>query len=385
MPDSSQQAMQSLTAQWYNTVTTGLGLDPNTFQLIQTNQPLGTTTEQLWSAFDALPPLSVTNYFNPTQFNSFAQSYGSVVMNLQPTAATAFLKIMGDSYAQWAAYNAANPPVPPQTPLDSFTAWAYRNISNPATQSAAITAFKQTLYTVPGIATNMYINGMGSPAFAYTTTYAQLQVLLASAPSKTVDMNSSTASSDVSHTWAQGAVGGAYSIFSGSASGSYDQLSQQFASSQVTVHASFNSVLQLAAGPLAQGSQDPTLSKYAPWYYAPAMNLAYQNNNNIVWNNNPPTWEQTFGPSGNMQRVCSALIIVDGIDITVTSQANFSQSDQQSFQAAAKAGFWPFFSVSASGGSSSSTSFGSDGSVTVTSSMPAGNPQVFGVIVTPIS
>jgi hypothetical protein len=395
MPDSSQQAMQNLTAQWYNSVTTGLGLDPNTFQLIQASTPLGTTSEQLWAYFDSLPPLSTTNYFNPTQFNSFAQSYGAVVGNLTSQAGIQFARVMGDNYSAWAAYKAANRLGPKETPLSQFQAWAYQNIQDPGTMNAAINAYKATFYTVPSIALNMFSNATplpdysnpnpAPPTYAYTTTYAQLQVLLASAPSKSVSMNSSTASSDVSHTWAKGSVGGAYEIFSGSASGSYDKLTQQFASSQVSVQASFNSVLTLPAGPLAQTSQDPTLSKYTPWYYAPAMNLAYQNNNNLVWNNNPPTWAQTFGPTGNMQRVCSALVIVDGIDISVTSQANFSQSDQESFQASAQAGFWPFFSVQASGGHSVSTSFGSDGSATVHTTMPAGNPQVFGVIVTPIS
>jgi hypothetical protein len=385
MPDSSQQAMQNLTAQWYNSVTTGLGLDPNNFQLIQASQPLDTTTEKLWQYFNAMPPLSVTNYFNPAQINGFAEAYGAVVLNLQPVGATTFMKIMGDYYASWAAYFADNPPTAPQTSLEVFTTWAYRNIPNPATQNAAITAFKQTGFTVPGIATNMYIDGQIAGTYAYTTTYEQLQQLLASAPSKSVTMSSSTASSDVSHTWASGSVGGAYEIFSGSANASYDKLTQQFAGSQVTVEASFDSVLQLAAAPLSQVSKDPTLSQYKPWFYGPALSLAFHNNNNIVWNNNPPTWSETFGPGGNMQRICSALIIVDGIDITVTSQANFSQGDQDAFKAAAEAGFWPFFSVQGSGGHSVSTSFSSDGSASVTTHVPAGNPQVFGAIVNTIT
>ena len=198
-------------------------------------------------------------------------------------------------------------------------------------------------------------------------------------------MDSSTASSDVSHTWASGEVGGAFDIFYGEGSASYDQLTTQFAAAGVQVHASFKSVLQFAAGPLGQPSSDPVLSGYTPWYYSPALNLAYHTSDNTVWQHGNPSWADTFGPTGDMQRVCSALIVVDGISVTVTSSAQFSSSDQQTFTYAASGGFWPFFEASSSGGWSSTATFSDSGEATVTITSPAGNPQILGCIVTPIS
>lgn len=43
-PSPAQQAVQTLTAQWYNAVIAGLSLDASTFQLVQGNQLLGATS-----------------------------------------------------------------------------------------------------------------------------------------------------------------------------------------------------------------------------------------------------------------------------------------------------------------------------------------------------
>lgn len=393
MPDVSQQPMQTLNAQWYNAIVTGLGLQASTFQLVQSSDPLGSTSEDLWKYFDSLPPASATNFFNPAQFTSFAQIYGAVVGSLASSNTDALRQLLGDDYGKWVTYRQANPPTGTQTPLSVFSTWAYKTLDN-ATQ--AIATYQQLSLTIPAIASRMFAAATPlpdplnpnppAPVYAYGVTIAQMKAALLRAPSKTAQMDSGTTSADLSQTWAAGSVGGEYGLFSGSASGDYSRLAQQFASSQVTVQASFTSQMQLAAGPLAQSSMDPDLMDYKPWYYYPALSLAYHSSDNRTWQAGAgATWENTFGPSGSLQRVCTGLIIVDGIDLTVTSRASFSQDDQAAFQAAAKAGFWPFATLAASGGSTQDVSFGSDGSVTVHMSMPAGNPQVLGVVVTPIS
>ena len=143
-------------------------------------------------------------------------------------------------------------------------------------------------------------------------------------------------------------------------------------------------LVTFTAGPLAKPSTDPILSQYQPWYSSAAFNLAYQNNN-TVWNTNPPTWANTFGSNGDIQRTCSSLIVVDGITVNMTSNAGFSSSQQTQFQAAASVGYWPFFKASGSGGWSHDVNFDSNGNVTVKSTCPTGNPNILGVIVTPIS
>ena len=85
-----------------------------------------------------------------------------------------------------------------------------------------------------------------------------------------------------------------------------------------------------------------------------------------------------------MLRTASALVIVDGITITMTSSAAYSTSEQTQFKTAAEFGFFPFFEAAASGGWQHDTSFNSEGNVMVTSTSPLGNPNILGAIVTPI-
>lgn len=381
MSSSAQQVMETFTAQWYNALTTALGLDPQHFQLIQTNAPLGTTSAQLWTYFDAIPPATITHYYNPSQVNSFAQDYGAVLMNLKPQNASTWLQIMGDYYPQWAAYLKTSPLFPATGGiLQLFSNWAWQNISNPSTAQAAITAFTQVMNGLIPTAVSMYAAANGT--FAYNGTYEYLRQQVPSAPGAQLTMDSSTTSSDVSHTWASGAVSGVGDFFWGGGSASYDALTVALGSARLVVNATFKHVMSFSAGPLSQPSTDPVLSGYKPWYNSAALALAYGTRDNTVWNNTAPTWDTTFGPNGNMPRMTTGMVVVDGIDITISSAASFSSSDQQSFQAAASGGFWPFFSANAASGWSSSVQFSDSGQLQARISSPVGNPQVLGVLVT---
>jgi len=385
--DSSEveQAMSTLNAQWYNAVVTGCHLDPSTFQLFQGNAPLATTSEALWNIFDAVPPLSVNNFYNPSQANVFSTDYGAVIANLNPQNAASFQTAMGDYYAQWIAYLNTNPTIPQGGILALFQTWSQLHMP-PDQAQAAYTAYQQVSQGVVPVAMQMWLAAGGGTGGtkAYNATIAQLQNELSAAAGASVSLNSSSASSDISHTWAKAEIGGWYDIFGGAAEASYDQLTMSLISSGLTIEASFQHLVTFAAGPLARPSSDPILSQYQPWYSSAALNLAYQNNNNIVWKHTPPTWENTFGPNGNMLRTASAVVVVDGVDITMTSNANFDASSQTTFKAAAEAGIFPFFEASASGGWTHDVSFDSHGAVTVKSSSPTGNPNILGVIVTPI-
>jgi hypothetical protein len=102
-----------------------------------------------------------------------------------------------------------------------------------------------------------------------------------------------------------------------------------------------------------------------------------------VWKRTAPTWEGTFGSNGNLKNLTVALIVVDGITTTTTTTASVSKTDQESFKAAAQAGYWPFFQASGQGGWTTEVTFNDKGEVTVTSSSKTGNPNVIGVLVSP--
>jgi hypothetical protein len=383
---SMQQAMETLNAQWYNALTNGLHLDPSTFQLMQGNSVIGSLSETLWSIFDAVPPLSVNNYYNPSQFNSFSANYGSIITNLNQPGSNNFQNDMGDYYSDWFNFLSQQKSLPDGGLTQLFQSWSQMNM--PAGQAMQCYTDLANIYQGSVFtAITMWLNagGSGGSPKAYNITVEQVSTKIVQAPSGSVTMNSQTESSDVSHSWAKGEVGGWYDLFAGEAGGSYDELSMDLISAGLKITVQFTHVLTMTAAPLNQTSKDPILSKYKPWYSSATLNLAYQNKNNGVWKNNPPTWDSMFGLNGSLLRVCSALIIVDGVDITATSAASFNASQQKQFQAQAKVGFWPFFEASASGGWSNNFSFDDQGRLTYTASSPVGNPVILGAIVSPIA
>lgn len=383
--NEAEQAMSTLTAQWYNAVVTGAKLDPATFQLFQGSAPIGSTSETLWNVFDVVPPLSVSNYYNPSQANVFSTDYGAVIANLKPQNAGSFQSAMGDYYSQWVTYLNTNPTMPQGGILALFKNWSELHMP-PGQAQEAYTAYQQVSQGVVPVAVQMWSQAGGGTGGtkAYNATIDQLNSAVLSARSASVTLSSSSESSDLQHTWAKAEVGGIFDIFGGAAESSYDSLTTSLTTSGLTISASFDHLVTFTAGPLAKTSTDPILSQYQPWYNSAALNLAYQNNNNVVWNNTPPTWENTFGPNGNMLRTASALVVVDGIKISMTSEAKFDASSQTTFKAAVEGGIFPFFEAAGSGGWTHDTSFNSAGMVTVNSSCPAGNPAILGVIVTPI-
>ena len=385
MPSAAEQAVQTLTAQWYNTVVNGCGLDPQTFQLIQGAAPIGSTSEQLWNIFDGIPPLSVNQKFSGSQGNNFSTDYGAVINNLKPQNAGKFQQDMGDYYSDWTAYLKSSPAMPPGGILQLFKNWADLNMP-PDKAQQCYTDWQQVSQGVVPVAVQLWLNAGGGTGGrkVYTVTIDQLLTAIRSAPSAVVALDSTTASSNVQNTWAKGSVQAKYNFFSAGGSASYDSMTISISNAGLVVKASFDHLLSFPGAPLAQPSTDPILSRYQPWYSSAALNLAYTHNDNVVWANTPPSWSDTFGPDGNMLRAATSLVVVDGININMTSKVGFSNAQQTEFKTAVKGGFWPFFQAEASGGWSSSAAFDDQGNFTVTSKLPAGNPNVLGVTVTPI-
>lgn len=389
---SAEQAMSTLTAQWYNAVVAGCKLDQSTFQLFQSNQPVGTTSESLWNILDVVPPLSVNNFFNPSQLNLFSSDYGGVINNLVPQSSSTFMKAIGDYYPSWIAYLKKGPKLPtvkpPNLPIvQLFYNWAQMNMP-PAQAQQAYTAYQQIAQGVVPVAVQMWLNAGGGTGGvkAYNATYGDLQSNLPSAPGCSFALDSSTASSDISHTWANGSVGGSYDFFFGSASASWDKLTMALSNAGLKINVKFDHLLAFVAAPLAKPSTDPILSPYSPWYSSSALGLAYHTSDNTVWQpGTHPNWDDTFGSDGDLLRAATSLVIVDGITISTSSAVGFSSSDQQTFKAAAEGGFWPFFKASGSGGWSHDISFDDQGNMAISSTNPQGNPNILGVTVSPIS
>ncbi len=382
---ASNDAMQTLTAQWYNAMVTGLGLSNQSFQLYQGPNSMVTTSQQMWNIFNAVPPTAVNNYYDPTQANNFAPDYNNILVALVATSDTNFQTCMGDYYAQWQTYFQTHQPKTWDSKgiSDLFTQWSMMFAPS---KSGCVTALTKAFINPINTAQNMFAAAAGS--YAWNQTIDALQGALAGGANKSFTMDSLTQSSSLSHTWANGGTSVFFDLFSFGGGADYDTLSQKATSAGLTIKANFKKVTTFAAGPYAQADpNNPVLANYNPWYYSAALATAYTHpNDNTVWNNqSATTWNSAFGPSGFLQRMATAIVVADGIDITITSTASYSSSEQTQITSAARVGFWPFFSASGGGGSNTVVTFNDNGQFTSTTSIAPGNPQTLGILQSPMS
>lgn len=386
---SAAEAMRTLTAQWYNAVVSGCDLDPRTFQLAQGYQRVGSTSEALWNIFDAIPPMSLSHFWNPAQVDNFSSVYGGVINNLIPQNSGRFQAAMGDYYSKWVDYlHTTPPPVIPSGGIRAlFDTWQQLNMP-PEQGQNAYTEYQEVSQGVVPVAVQMWLDAGGGTGGvkAYNATVEDLTAQITPAtPGKNVSMDSATESSETTHTWASGEVGGWYDFFAGEGSGSWDELTTKTTQAGVEIEAKFSHLTTFSTGPLARPSSNPVLKDYKPWYDGEALNLAYHHDNNFVWSQTPPSWQDTFGPDGNLRHLTTSLVVVDGVEVTITSAASFTESEQESVKASAAFGFFPFFEAEASGGWTHKFSFNDSGGMTVTSSVPEGVSIVLGAIVTSIA
>jgi hypothetical protein len=376
---ATTQAMQTLTEQWYNAVITGLGLSDQQFQLFQGPGSVASTSQIMWNLFNAVPPASLNNYYDPNQANNFASDYNLILTSLVACTDSSFQTCMGDYYMQWMTYFQKNVPTPfnAQTVTSLFTQWSM--VYAPSCSNCASNLTKAMINPVnTAISSFQAANG----SYAWNQTIDALNKALASGPAKSFTMNSLTQSNNTTHTWASGSTSIFFDLFSFGGGGGYDEVSNKATSAGLNISASYKHVTTLAAGPYAAADpNNPILSQYVPWYVGAVLGLAYTTQDNTVWNNQAPiTWQKAFGQNGFLQRMATAIVVADGIDITITSTASYTTLQQTQITAAAQGGFWPFFSASGQGGHTNTVTFNDSGQFTCKTSSPLGNPQILGIL-----
>ena len=388
---ASEQAMSTLTAQWYNAVVAGFELGANDFQLMQGNTAFGTTSDSVWAFFDAMPPTAVSHYYQPGRINSFAQTYGAVINNLVPQTGDDMQKLLGDKYTSWVAYSSDTKNLPNPLPtdtsgnidyvkvrVDQYARWGLSNGLDSAKLNDGTTLLEQK--DIISTAITQWISA--DDKYAYTASIGYVKNQVDQGRSRSASMNSNTSSSDITNSWAKTSVEGIFDIFGGEAAGEWSKFSSNLTSSGLDISASFGKVATVIGGPFGLTTGiNPDLTDYSPWYNSDALKTAMANNNNNVWKHTAPTWEQTFGGDGNMKRDVSALVVVDGVTITMTSSYSVDTADRESVKTEFAAGFFPFFGVDGEGGWSNSVTFHDDGTFTAVSTSEAGNPQIIGVLV----
>jgi hypothetical protein len=380
----ANEAMQTLTEQWYNAMVTGLGLSAQHFQLYQGSNSIMDTSAKMWDLFNTVPPTSVNNFYNPAQVNNLTSDYNLILAALIANSDNDFQACMGDYFVPWQEYFADHDPVTwdVQGITDLFNKWALKNAPS---KTGCVSGLTKAFINPINIAISKFASA--GQKYAWNKTIEDLQYALKGGASSHFTLDSKTASKNISHTWAKASASVIFDLFSIGGGGSYDHLSERAISAGLKVDVNFEKTTTFTAGPLAQAnSTDPILKSYQPWYDSAALSLAYTTKDNSVWNKqNPVNWDKAFGSSGFLQRVASALVVADGISITMTSSATYNSSDQKTIIENAGAGFWPFFSVKEKGGTSTTVKFDGSGTFTINVNIPLGNPQILGILQAPMS
>jgi hypothetical protein len=281
-----------------------------------------------------------------------------------------FRQDLGDCYQSWMTYVSGLSPTPRPSDLpDVFFSWA--TIHCPGSASRGRNDLEAMLDDPIALAQqavldrSRFINGV--PDFG--ASIEDLRDAVAQAPSASFFLDSATQKADTSTSWAGGEVGGFWDFFHGGGSADWSETQAKAVASQLTISVAFQHALSFPAEP-------------GTWYSSAALASAYTTRDNTLWKPGAtPNWASTFGPEGNMQRFLTELIVVDGISTTMTSAAGYTSTEEKEIKSDAEAGIFPLFFAEASGGVTSSVSFDDEGSMTVTSTSPAGNPVVLGAVV----
>lgn len=362
-------AMTILQDQLYTSLlASSLGLEASSFQLSQPAPSIPPSDSGLWAYLNVIPPLSLT--FNRSQYaDSFFSNYAAVVAQLifSPTLESV---IGAQAYAAWSAYLSTLTPQPSiceQAPL--FRTWADRNGYSGIAMQGASNLNANCIFLGQQQAIQPY-QGPSAQPVDFVGGYSALTSTLPSSRPFTLNFDSTTASGNVTGSWAGGLQRGISGLWFGL--DPLQRISQLFASSQVTFSAQIQHNARWVSTP-------------GGWYSSSLLNTAYTNTTSPPWPAAAnPNWDEAFGALGSMQRFISWLLVADGITITLSAQASFTAADQAAIDAHIGDGIWPFYMPS-SATVSNTASFDSDGHLKISTSSPAGHPVVLGAAVLPIA
>jgi len=356
--------MTLLQNRWYNCLTRALQLDRTMFQIVQPAGPIGAGDGALWELLDVIPPESLTcNRSAPGALRLFDE-YAPMVSQIQ-FSQPEFEQVIGaQNYHAWSAYLAAQRPTPADNQLPSlFRNWAARNAPGMASAGVAFLS-NRVIVNSARQALAPYQGPTGKPV-DFAGTYDDLLKTLRASSGRSVFFESSATSANVLDAWTGGIDVGVDGLWVGS--GSASRLSRKFAAGNVTVRAKFDFYApSWTATP-------------GPWYNSWLFNDAFSNQTSPPWLADAnPSWNDLFGPDGSMLRLLASLVVADGANISVTSDATFGATDQQTVLESVSRGVWPFYAPAIGGAVSCGVTFPQIGGMEVEVITQPGHPLVVG-------
>jgi hypothetical protein len=349
--------------------------------LIQPGRPIPAQAadDQIWQYFNNLPAASL--YATPMSGSAqFYSNYAAALGNLVSIPLRNIQKLLGRHYPEWQSHLASLTPRPTPIQLpDVFHAWATANAPGiaDAGRSAHRAALRDPLFMAQTMALNTsgFVNNVPNFTPGVRQLFEQLSV--SGGASFQFDTAGASSNSNVTNTWCSGVAETPRGIF-GVWDNSNSQLTQRFTGSRVTASIRFQRLLTFAAVP-AGGENG--------WYSPAAFGEAYDaaQDGGAPWApGRVPPASRTCGPDGNTTQIVSALVVADGLDVTVNSYARYDRDQQRQIKLMATLGFWPFYSDPA-GGFTQKVTFARDSTMKYTMSSRTGNPLIVGAFVLPAS
>ncbi len=371
---------------WFDAVVKAFGLSPLSFLIAGSMTPPGVSSRELWSFYDVIPADTGGHYYEPT-FSRFSDCYGAVVNLIIPQFGTEWRQAVGDDYPRWVSFLESGPEIPAGGMLELFSGWARSTIADPTRAERAISAYSGILFSTVPVAQARFIEAHGSYAFSKSITDARAAV--SQAPSYRFSIDSTPRLGTAKPVFPAWLAGSLASISDAQTHRHTKSALLKLAAQRVTGSAVFDHQTGVAAQPL-QSRQQVGDKLYPAWYSSAALDLAFQTHGEPVWPAGiKPTWEQTFGPSGSLQRLVTRVVLVDGVDIELESHADFSDQEQKALQQAAAEGIAPLFAIPPAPGKSrrptlSLSIIKQEDVFKIFIKSPPGHVLVFGVVATPV-
>ncbi|SPJ24561.1 hypothetical protein [Palleronia abyssalis] len=379
-----QARVEQMNVGWRNYIMDAMGLDPETFQAAQGTLGLQTDDSSgLFLMADSVPPYSAMAFFDASGSGTRYNAYGSFLNCLLPSTAAGMKKALGPMYAEWKIFaktNATKYATVEQMfdafamgNLDPTMAKAGRQVLAQAANDPLSNAFRD--YANPNFQTT-FVNDANQPFGlpSYTGTISNANKAIANGQSVDIDFSTNSMDTKSTSTIVSGGASGMYEIFFGGANGEYSASDEKASQSAFSIKGRIGSYATM-----------PTQA--AGWYNGSMVTHGYNAKDDFnVWDaeSNSGDWYTFFNEkTGSLARRVSQIVLVTDLELTVTSEASYSQSEFEQIKTEAQFGVWPFFSAKASGTHTSSYQLNADGSLSYHYTLPKGKTAIWGVTVQP--
>lgn len=357
--DTPTEAMTAVTDGWYNKLTSSLNLSIRHFQLLQP-PAVPASDQSFWDCFNIVPPATLKYnrwfYQQPTFFNQYA-----AVVNRLSFPESAFVQDIGaDTYVEWQAYlNTLSPPPPANTLPTVWFQWAMLHAPSVANIGRSDLS-TQLLINGAQAALQPYEGPDAKPA-DFSPSFSDLKNTLRASPGTSFSFDSTDDDPDVSNSWVPGDDPNYFGIWTGSSAAF--QVSRKFALSKIAVSVQFD---HFASVPVTPGS----------WYSSSLLHQAWASQSSPPWIDSAD-WQTYFGASGSFTHAVGSLLAADGITLTLTSDADFSATEQAIIKGLVAMGNWPVYCPVSSAVLSNSIATGPE-SLTIRFKSAPGNPVILG-------